>query len=106
MATGERGRKPKASAPASKLCVRCNKVKPLGDFYLNKDWIAQSCHDAWCKDCCEEYCKDKDSLITYCGANNRRWDDSFWDKAGKKAQYVLATNAEYLDPKSSDRKKE
>ena len=90
----------------SKLCVRCNKVLPLGKFYGNKSWADQSYHDAWCMDCATKYCKDKDTIKQYCYDNNRKWDDSFWSSAIKKAQYQLATNPDYLSPKVSDEKKE
>ena len=38
----------------SKLCVRCGKVKPLNEFYGNKNWASQSFHDAWCRDVRDE----------------------------------------------------
>ena len=72
----------------SKLCVKCNRVLPLGDFYQNKDWVAQRYHDAWCKECAAQNCKDKESLERYCYENNRKWKDNFWDSAAKKAQYI------------------
>lgn len=93
------------SKVASKLCIRCNKVLPLGKFYGNKAWSSQSYHDAWCMECAGKYCKDKDSIKQYCFDNNRRWDDSFWDSAVKKAQYQMATNPDYLNPKVADEKK-
>ena len=85
---------------ASKLCVRCNRVLPLGDFYPNKLWKSQRYHDVWCKECAASHCKDKETLEEYCYENNRGWKDSFWDSALKKAQYSLATDAEYIDPKT------
>lgn len=89
----------------SKLCVRCNKVLPLGDFYPNKAWTSQRYHDVWCKQCALDYCKDKETLKQYCYENNRQWKDSFWDSSLKKAQYVQATDAEYINPKTSEKKK-
>lgn len=90
---------------ASKLCVRCNRVLPLGEFYPNKSWKAQRYHDAWCKECVGQFCKDVETLKQYCYDNNRQWKDSFWDSALKKAQYVLAADAEYINPKTSNKKK-
>lgn len=91
----------KAKAP-SKLCVRCNQVLPIGKFYSNKGWAQQSYRDAWCMECAGKYCKDKETIAQYCYENNRRWDPSFWTSALKKAQYVLATNPDYISPKTSD----
>ena len=95
----------KRTPVASKLCVRCNRVLPLGDFYPNKGWVDQRYHDAWCKDCAVRYCKDKETLKQYCYENNRQWKDSFWDSALKKAQYVIATDAEYISPKTGPKKR-
>lgn len=91
----------------SKLCVRCNRILPLLDFYSNKSWTAQKYHDAWCKECASKYCKDQETLKQYCYENNRMWKDTTWESAVKKAQYVLSTNADYINPNvSAKRKKE
>lgn len=90
----------------SKLCLRCNRILPLTSFYANKDWREQTYRDAWCKECAAKHCKDKESLKEYCYENNRRWEDSYFDSAMKKAQYHLATNAEYISPSTSDQKRE
>ena len=95
----------KKTQVASKLCVRCNKVLPLGEFYPNKAWASQNYHDAWCKQCVADYCKDKETLKQYCYENNRQWKDSFWDSASKKAQYVLATDPTYISPRVGEKKK-
>lgn len=91
---------------SSKLCVKCNQVYPLADFYSHKEWVSQGYHDAWCKSCVESYCIDKETLEQYCIQNNRRWDDSFWGSAQKKAQYVVASSPDYLNPKASAKKRE
>lgn len=96
----------KVSGVQSKLCIMCNRVLPLSNFYANKDWVSQRYHDVWCKDCAQNYCKDIDSLKRYCFENNRQWKDSFWDTAAKKAQYVLSTDAKYLSPNTSQTKKD
>lgn len=96
----------KAKAVPSKLCIRCNRVLPLAEFHPHKDWQSQAYRDVWCKECATKYCFDKDSLRDYCYENNRKWNDSFYDSAMKKAQYFQATNAEYIDPKVSAKKKE
>lgn len=94
----------KSKRVASKLCIRCNRVLPLAKFYPNKSWLSQSYHDVWCKDCAAKYCYDEETIRQYCYENNRKWEDSFYDSAMKKAQYTQANNAEYLDPKTSSRK--
>ncbi len=89
-----------------KLCVKCNRSLPLGEFYSNRQWKEQSYHDAWCKDCVQQYCKDMTSLKEYCFENNRKWDDDYWEAAYKKAQYYLSTNKVYTSPTApADRKK-
>ena len=91
---------------ASKLCIKCNKVLPLGSFYPNKDWVAQSNRDAWCRDCANKHCDGRESLIQYCSQNNRRFNEGCWSKATDKAQSAVANNAEYVSPKTSSAKRE
>lgn len=87
----------------SKMCVRCGKILPLTDFYSNKDWKSQSFHDAWCQDCVKKYLVNKESVAEYCHENNRRWDEAWWDRLCKKAQYKVATDKAYLAAKENDR---
>lgn len=94
------------SSVASKLCLRCNRVLPLAEFYSNKEWRSQSYRDVWCRDCASKYCFDRESLKDYCYENNRRWEDSFYDSALKKAQYTQTNNAEFIDPKTPRKKKD
>lgn len=97
--------KAKPKAP-SKLCVRCNRLLPLEDFYPNREWRAQMYRDAWCKDCVSDYCEDAETLKEYCYHNNRKWADEFFDRAIKKASYILSTNAEYIDPTTTSSRRE
>lgn len=97
------GRKPK---PISKLCIKCNRVLPLTEFYPHKDWVSQRYHDAWCKECVQKYCVDSKSLAQYCYENDRQWKDSFWDLALKKAQYIAANDSDYISARTSLKKKE
>lgn len=94
------------SSVASKLCIRCNRVLPLAEFYPNRQWRSQSYRDVWCRDCASKYCFDRESIKQYCYENNRKWEESFYDSALKKAQYTQANNAEFLDPKTPRKKKE
>lgn len=96
----------KKTPVSSKLCVRCNRVLPLGNFYPNKAWTYQRYRDVWCKECASQYCKNQETLKQYCYENNRQWKDSFWDSALKKAQYVVATDADYINPKTAPKKRD
>ena len=95
----------RAKKVPSKLCLKCNRVLPLGDFYPNKKWTAQAYRDTWCKECATKYCKTQDQIKQYCYENNRAWKDGYWDSSLKKAQHLLATNADYIDPKTSSAKR-
>lgn len=79
-----------------KLCVKCGKVLPLNDFYQHKDWVAQSYHDAWCKNCVSSFCTTKDALREYCWYNNRAWSDTYYEQAKRRSMYSLANDGEYL----------
>lgn len=95
-----------AKQAPSKLCIKCNRVLPLGSFYPNKQWVAQSYRDAWCRDCTNKHCNDKDSLMQYCSQNNRRFSLSCWEKAKDKAGGAVANNADYVSPKTTTAKRE
>lgn len=94
------------SSTEKKMCVKCNKILPLTEFYPNKLWKAQHYHDAWCKDCVANYCQDANTLKEYCHENNRQWKDSFWDSSVKKASYGLSTNPEYIQPHTTKRQRQ
>ena len=89
----------------SKLCVYCNKIKPLNAFYTNKDWASQSFRDAWCRDCATKNCVDHDTLRAYCWYNNRRWSEKLYEEAVKKARYTLANDPIYLDVNAPEEKR-
>lgn len=90
---------------ASKLCIKCNRVLPLSQFYPNKSWQLQSYHDVWCRECAVRLCKNKKTVQQYCYDNNRVWKDTLWESATKKAQYTLATDPEYIDPGTTSTKR-
>lgn len=92
--------------PPSKLCIRCNKVLPLGDFYPNKEWVAQSYRDAWCKECVAKHCTDEETIKQYCSLNNRKFNASCWECAVSKAKSAVANNADYVSPKTTPAKRE
>ena len=90
----------------AKMCIKCGRVLPLTHFYSNREWVGQNYRDAWCRECANKYCVDKDTLQQYCYENNRVWDDALWESAMKKAQYSLANNKTYIDPKTSFERKQ
>ena len=92
--------------PTSKLCVKCQRVLPLTEFYPNKQWVGQWYKDAWCKECADKLCTDKESLMQYCFENNRGWEDSYWDTAIKKAQYIVSTDPIYVKPHTSAKRRD
>ncbi len=96
---------PQAKVP-SKLCIRCNQVKPLTDFYTNRQWKDQAYRDAWCKDCAAKYAVNKEGMREYCEMNNRKFVDSDWDGAIRRAQYVVATDPDYLKAANNDKLRE
>ena len=90
---------------ASKLCIYCNRIKPLNEFYTNKGWASQSFHDAWCRECAVKNSTDRESLQAYCWYNNRLWSDTLYDAAVKKARYSLANDPVYLDANAPEDKR-
>lgn len=85
----------------SKMCLVCGLVKPLGDFYPNKQWLAQYGRDVWCKECVQDKCKDVDSLREYFWYNNRAYSEQIWEKATEKGLYHLAKNPSFINPKTT-----
>ena len=71
--------------PLNKLCSRCGKVKPLSEYYMNREWDEQFGKDAWCKECVNR-CITKDLIREYFWENNREWNETIWEMAKKKAE--------------------
>lgn len=90
----------------SKMCVKCGRVLALDQFYLHRDWAAQSYHDAWCKECAGKCCVSRDGAREYCWYNNRRWSDAYWEMASKKAGYFLSNDADYLNARDEEKREE
>lgn len=95
-----------ANKVSSKLCLRCNRVLPLSQFYPNKGWANHIYHDAWCKECVARFCANKEKLQQYFFKNNRMWKEAIWETAQAKAQHLMATNEEYLSPKTGSQRKQ
>lgn len=104
---GATAKKPTKEADTPrKLCIRCDKVKPLTAFYPNRDWESQAYHDAWCRDCAQHYVANLEDLKKYCAHNNRMFCEEAYQTAVKKAKYALASNAEYISTRVSKKRKD
>lgn len=101
-----RGKAVKVVKEQTKMCVKCENVKPLKDFYPNRDWKDQAGHDAWCKECVRGYVDNLESLKKYCAHNNRAFSEEAYRAAEKKAKYMLSTNEDYINPRVAREKKE
>ena len=80
--------------PIMKRCTRCDAIKPVTDFYTNKDWDEQLGHDAWCKDCYSK-CQSKEDVREYFWCNNREFTDGIWETAMIKAENQAASNTSF-----------
>lgn len=93
-------------ASAVKMCLNCRKIKPLTDFYKNSAWVEQNGVDLYCKECAREMCVDKESMRKYCWENGRSFSDAMWEAAERASQQYLINNAEWLNPKTSQKRKD
>lgn len=50
------------------------------DFYKNRDNIANSGYDFWCKSCVNTSVNDKETMKEYCRQNNRVFSNELWEK--------------------------
>lgn len=85
-----------------KVCIRCQKPKPLTEFHPNKGWKEQQGRDVWCKDCVAQ-CGTKEMLREYFWDNNREWNEQIWAQARVKAEKMAATNLTFQ--KSNDERR-
>ncbi len=88
-------RKTAKKPPATKLCLHCNHVRNLSEFYSNRDWLAQAGKDVWCKKCIGQI-QTKDEMREYFFENHRKWDEKIWDNAYKKAKYAASQNEKFM----------
>lgn len=94
-------------AVQKKMCIACNKVQPLSEFYPNRAWAAQQCCDIYCRKCAKAMCYDKESLKKYMWENNRLYSDALWEGAIKSAKLSLANHSEYIKSTTTvERKRE
>ena len=85
---------PTKKAPPTKLCFKCGKVKPIGEFFKNREWVDELGHDKWCRDCVGK-CKTYEAMREYFWENHRAWNDKMWDAAKRKAESMAANNLVY-----------
>lgn len=89
----------------SKACLKCGRALPISAFYSNAKWKEQKFHDAYCRQCYMNMCKDQQTVQEYFRANNRKWNHEMWQIATRRAQSNLCTNRSYLTAKASDKTK-
>lgn len=90
--------------PQTKLCPHCGKVKPIKDFFRNRDWEEQMGYDLWCRDCVAK-CSTKDQIKEYFWENHREWTERVWETAGKKAEAAAANNITFQKSTGDRREK-
>lgn len=89
--------------PETKLCLKCGRVKPISEYYANRDWEDQLGKDIWCKECVNR-CSNKDEVREYFWENHREWDDRVWQKAGERAEKLASNNTVYQKANDDRRK--
>lgn len=87
-------RLPTDPAPKTKLCMRCNKVKPIREFTKNREWEDEYGYDKWCTACLKQ-CKTREAMREYFWENHRHWDEKMWAAATRKATSEAANNVVY-----------
>lgn len=95
MTTLSKPRKTAKKPKTTKLCLHCNQVRNLSEFYSNRDWLAQAGKDIWCKKCISQI-QTKDEMREYFFENNRKWNEKIWENARKKAERVAAQNEKFM----------
>lgn len=89
--------------PETKLCLKCGRVKPISEYYANRDWEEQLGKDIWCKECVNR-CANKDEVREYFWENHRTWDDKIWLKAEERAEKLASNNTTYQKANDDRRK--
>lgn len=89
--------------PETKLCLKCGRVKPISEYYTNRDWEEQLGKDIWCKECVNR-CANKDEVREYFWENHRTWDDKIWLKAEERAEKLASNNTTYQKANDDRRK--
>lgn len=89
--------------PSTKLCLKCEEVKDVSEFYANKDWLDNGGRDIWCKECINK-CGTRDEIMEYFWENHREWNDKIWTSAKNKALKLAANNTTFQKAKDDRRK--
>lgn len=95
--------KPVKQINATKLCLKCQEVKDVSEFYSNRDWLDQGGRDIWCKECVSR-CTSRDEIMEYFWENHREWNDKIWTGAKNKALKLAANNLSFQKAKEERRK--
>ncbi len=88
-------RKTAKKPPVTKICLHCNQIRNLSEFYSNRDWLAQAGKDVWCKKCVASI-QTKDEMRQYFFENDRKWNEKIWENAKKKAERVAVQNTKFM----------
>jgi len=88
----------------SKVCMKCNKNKPLINYYVNSENRNGLFKENFCKDCFNDFVIDKSTLQEYCKLNNREFREDLWIWSCNKANETLNKNDEYLSMKDIQEK--
>lgn len=99
-------KKPGSPPMEKKYCLKCDKVYALDKFYTNTLWKEQKGRDAWCKECAKNHCYNEETIREYCFYNNRRYSPSYFEDAKLKAKYYLNSDKEYLNPRTTRRRRD
>lgn len=81
----------------SKKCTKCGKSKKIvKNFYMNRQHVAGNMADNWCRNCVNEYISDKETLLTYCSENLRKFSEELWTYANQTAVQKLVSDENYV----------
>ena len=89
--------------PQTKLCLKCGRVKPISEYYANRDWDEQLGKDIWCKECVNR-CSSKDEIREYFWENHREWNERIWQKSEERAEKLASNNPTYQKANDDRRK--
>lgn len=96
--------KPKNGKPPAqtRLCLHCNQIKPLANYYSNRGWVENGTKDKWCKQCIAKI-RTKEEMKRFFWENNRAWNEQLWENAIKRAELQAAKSTVY-QKSNADRK--
>jgi DNA-binding MarR family transcriptional regulator len=91
----------------SKECTRCRKkLKISKNFFKHRDFAKSQFSDLWCSNCVKKYVKDKKTLMEYCEANYRVFQEKLWNYANVTIAKKLETDERYMNLSLTEKQKE